>query len=137
MVGQDLVRAFYRLFYLQFCYLSDQSKNTVQQRFCYQFEEYLYIKTVVTIYPTGLVTNWLLSSFCPFLKTKFSASCWSGYKKQSCFLFIASRTLLQSHPKFNILLQKKFLTCYSCLHYSSIIRVLNRVLNPSLIIIPG
>ena len=29
IVGEDLLRAFYRLFYLQFCDSSDQSKNTV------------------------------------------------------------------------------------------------------------
>ena len=32
IVGEDLLRALYRLFYLQFCNSSDQWKNTVQQR---------------------------------------------------------------------------------------------------------
>ena len=29
IVGEDLLRTFYRLFYLQFCDLGDQWKNTV------------------------------------------------------------------------------------------------------------
>ena len=40
-------------------------------------------------------------------------------RNSSVFLFIASRALLQSHAEFNRLLQRNFLTCYSCLYYSS------------------
>ena len=43
------------------------------------------MKTIVTLIPTDLVTNLLLSSFCPFLQTKtrlkFSSSWWSGNDK--------------------------------------------------------
>ena len=46
--------------------------------------------------------------FVLFYKPKkrvwFAASWWSGNEKYFCFLFIASRALLQSHPEFNILL---------------------------------
>ena len=63
------------------------------------------MKIIVTIIPTDLVTNLLASSFCPFLQTKrktwFSASWWSGNEKYFCFLFIASRALLQSQAEFN------------------------------------
>ena len=38
-----------------------------------------------------------------------------------CFLFIESRTLLQSHAKFKRLFWRNFLTCYSCSYYSSMI----------------
>ena len=40
----------------------------------------------------------------------------------SFFFFIASRALLQGYAKFNRLLQRNFLTCYSCSCYSSMIR---------------
>ena len=42
-----------------------------------------------------------------------------GKEKYFCFLFIASRALLQSHTECNGHLQRNFLTCYSCLYYSS------------------
>ena len=83
------------------------------------------MKIIVTKIPADFVTNSLLSSFCPFLQAKtrirFSASWWSGSKKYFCFLFIASRALLQSHTEFNRLLQGNFLKCYSCSYYSSMI----------------
>ena len=45
---------------------------------------------IVTIIPTDLVTNSLLSLFCPFLETnnkiKFSRISWSGNQKYFCFL---------------------------------------------------
>ena len=47
-------------------------------------------------------------------KIRFSASWLSGNEKYFCSLFIVSRTLLQSHAKFNRLLESNFLTCYSC-----------------------
>ena len=68
---------------------------------------------IVTIIPTDLVKNSLLSSFVLFYTSKtrirFSASWWSGNKKYFCFFFITSCTLLQSHVKFNKLLQRNFL----------------------------
>ena len=51
MVGEDLLRAFYKLFYLQFCDSSDQC------------ERYFYMKIIITIVPTNLFTNSLLSLF--------------------------------------------------------------------------
>ena len=72
------------------------------------------MKIIVTIIPTDLVTNSLLSSFCPFLHTKknsefkqefrLSASWWSGNEKYFCFWFIASGVLFQSRAEFNRLL---------------------------------
>ena len=64
------------------------------------------MKIIVTIIPTDLVTDLFLSSFFvlsdkPKPRTRFSASWWSGNEKYSCFLFIASRALLQSHAEFN------------------------------------
>ena len=81
------------------------------------------MKRIATIIPTDLVTNSLLSSFWTFLQTKtrirFSASWWSGNEKYFCSLFIASRALLQSDAEFNRLLKRNFITCYSCLYFSS------------------
>ena len=84
------------------------------------------MKIIVTIIPTDLVTNLLLSSFFflsykPKTRTWFSASWWSGNEKYFCFLFIGSRALLQSHAEVNRLLYRNFLTCYSCSYYSSMV----------------
>ena len=83
------------------------------------------MKIIVTIIPTDLVNNSLLSSFCPFLQTKnknqFFHKWWSGNEKYFYFLFIASHALLQSHAEFNRLLQMTFLACYSCSYYSSML----------------
>ena len=80
------------------------------------------MKITVTIIPTDLVTNLLLSSFCVS----------SGNEKYFCFLFIAIRALLQSHAEFNGLLYRNFLVCYpvrvivpcSLLKHKFIIRLL-------------
>ena len=66
------------------------------------------MKIVVIIIPTDLVTNSLLSSFCPYLQPKKQES---GFEqvgglvtKNICFLFIVSRAILESHTEFNKLL---------------------------------
>ena len=88
--------ATFRKSVLQICDSSDQviSRKTL-------FDRYFYMKMVVTIIRTDLVTNLFLSSFFFLshkLKTrvKFSASWWSGNEKYFSFLFIAIRALLQS-----------------------------------------
>ena len=53
-------------------------------------------------------------------RTRFSASWWSSNEKYFCFLFVASRILLQRYAKFNRFLQRNFLTRYSCSYYSSV-----------------
>ena len=66
------------------------------------------MKISVTIIPRGLVGNYFLSSFYPFLQTKnmirFSASWWSGDEKYFCLLFVASGALLQSNAELRIFL---------------------------------
>ena len=64
------------------------------------------MKIIVTIIPTDLVTNSLLSTFCPFLQTKNknqvgggSATWWSGNEKYFCVLFIASHIYFKAMPK--------------------------------------
>ena len=107
IVGKDFLRAFYRLFYLQFCDSNDQWKNTVAKVLLAIGKIFLN-KNNLTIIPTDLVTNWLLFSFCPFLQTKNKnqvlISWWSCNEKYFCSLFIASLALLQSHVEFNRLL---------------------------------
>ena len=68
------MRAFYKLLYLRFRDSSDQHKNAVQQRFYLQFERYFCMKIIVTIIPTGLVTNSYFSFFYPFLEIQKQAS---------------------------------------------------------------
>ena len=66
------------------------------------------MKIIVTIIPTGLATNLLLSSLVLSHKLKtrtwFLASWWSGNEKYFSFLFVASPALHQSHAEFNRLL---------------------------------
>ena len=64
------------------------------------------MKTIVTIIPTNLISNYsLLSAFCLFLDTRnknqIFGYCWSGNDKYYCFLFKVSHTLLQNHAEFN------------------------------------
>ena len=68
IVGEDLLRAFYKLFCLQFCVSSDHWKNTVYQRSYKEFERHM--KIIVTIIPANLVANSLLPLFRPFVETK-------------------------------------------------------------------
>ena len=69
------------------------------------FEKYFYMKKIATLIPTDLVKNLLYSFFAlseiPTVRIIFSASWWSDNEK---YFFIASRTLHQSHGKFNRLL---------------------------------
>ena len=51
----------------------------------------------------------LIFSQKPKTRIKFPASWWSRNAKYFCFLFIASRALLQRHVEINRLLHKDFL----------------------------
>ena len=92
----------------------------IKNTFPYKFERYFYMKIIVTIIPTDLVTNFFYPLFVlsctPKTRIRFSRSWWSGNEKYFCFLFKASCALLQSHAEFN------FLTCYSCSYYSFMIQ---------------
>ena len=69
--------------------------------------KYFYMKRIISTIPTGLVTNSLLSSFCPFLQTKNKNQVQQVgglVTINISLLFIASRVLLQSQAKFNRLL---------------------------------
>ena len=100
MVGVALLRAFDKLFYLQFCDSSDRLKNIVQERFYQQFERYFYIKIIGTIIPTYLVRN-----FSPLFvlsynnkkkkkkkRIKLSASCQFGNQVFCFLLYSESRS---------------------------------------------
>ena len=60
------------------------------------------MKIIAIIIPTDLMTNPLsVLSYKPKTRIRFSASWWPGNEKYFCFLFIASRALLQSDAEFN------------------------------------
>ena len=105
-----------------------QAISEKTQTFYKEFEIHFYMKIIVTIILTNLVTNSLLSLFCPFVETKTKNQIFSKIvacnKTYFCFLFLASRALLQRYAKFNKLVQKDFLTCCSCSYGSSIIILL-------------
>ena len=97
MVGVALLRAFDKLFYLQFCDSSDQLKNIVQERFYQQFEIYFYIKIIGTIIPTYLVRNFsplfvLSQNQKKKTRIKLSASCQFGNKVFCFLLYSESRS---------------------------------------------
>ena len=56
------------------------------------------MKIILTIIPTGLVTNSLLFSYFPFLTNQKQES---DFQQVGGFLFIGSRTVLQTHDEFN------------------------------------
>ena len=71
------------------------------------------MKMIVTAIPRYLVTNFAFMLFFSFLLNQKQES---GFQqvggrvtRNNCFLFIASRALLQSHAEFNKLLQNNFL----------------------------
>ena len=88
------------------------------------------MKIIITIIPTDLVQvrfyPLFVLSYKPKTRIRFSASWWSGNEKYFCFLFTASRALLQSHAELKRLLQRNFLTCYSCLYYSYTVEAIIR-----------
>ena len=69
-VGMDLLRAFCKLFYLQYLVSNNQWKNLVQQRLYVLFKRHFNMKTIVTLVPTDLVTNQILSFFVLSYKAK-------------------------------------------------------------------
>ena len=72
---------------------------------------------------TGFISLCKISLLCmTFIETKSKNEIFSNMvvwnEKWFCFLFIASRALLQRYAEFNRLLEKDFLTCYSNSYYS-------------------
>ena len=63
IVGEDLLRASYHLFSLQFCFSSQQWKNSLQQIFYMEYERPFYMNIIVSIILKNLVKNSLLSPF--------------------------------------------------------------------------
>ena len=82
------------------------------------------MKMIVTMIPTNVDPNSLLSLFFPFKETKNKNKIFTKlvvWFRQIVLLFVLkSHTLLQRYAEFNKLLQKNFLTCYSCFYYSSV-----------------
>ena len=80
--------------------------------FYWQFERHFYMRVIVFIIPTNFyLYSFVFFSLKPKTRINFSASWWSGNKRYSWLLFIASRASLQRHAEFNSLLQRNFLTC--------------------------
>ena len=114
IVGKDLLRAFYRLFYLKFCDSSDQwKKHCVTKILLAAWEIFLhennrnYISYIFG-YKFAFIV-FLFISYEPKTRIWFSASWWSTNEKYFFLLFIASRVLLQSHAEFNRLYKGIFL----------------------------
>ena len=63
IVDEDLLEVLYKL-------CSGFCVSSVYERFYKEFQKNIYMKMIVTIIPTNLVTNSLLSLFCPFTGPK-------------------------------------------------------------------
>ena len=75
-------------------FLHENNRNYNSDRFSYKFAFILFLS---------------------FLKNQNQeASWWSSNEKYFWFFFMMSHALFQSHAKFNRLLQRNILTCYSC-----------------------
>ena len=74
-------------------FLHEKSRDSNSYRFSHKFFFYLLF----------------IFSYKPITRIGVSASWWSGNEKYFCFLFIASRALLQSHAEFNRLYKIIFL----------------------------
>ena len=86
-------RMFNKLFYMHFCDLNDQCKTMWSK----DFEINFYMKIIVTIIPTNLITNLLLLLFCPFLQTKNKNQIFSSLTKEF-FSFVYIETHSTSKP---------------------------------------
>ena len=82
------------------------------------------MKIVVAIIPTDLVTNSLLSSFCPLLHFKNKNQVFSRLViwKQEIFLFFVYALYFKAMQNSTDFYKNNFLTCYSCLYYSSMMQ---------------
>ena len=87
----------YKLFYFGFCALSDQGKKAVYQRSYKEFERHFYSYKFAFI---------LVLAFRRNQKQESRFQQVGGLETTNifCFLFIASRTLLQRYTEFNKLL---------------------------------
>ena len=123
-VGKDLLKAFYKLFCLQFCFLNWSVKRHWKVKILQGILEFLLNENNCTCNTYKFSYKFTFIPLCvPSLKPKariqFSASWWSGDEKYLCFLIIVSCTLLQGCPKLKRLLLMDFLTCYHCSYYAS------------------
>ena len=82
------------------------------------------MKIVVAIIPTDLVTNSLLSSFCPLLHFKNKNQVFSRLViwKQEIFLFFVYPLYFKAMQNSTDFYKNNFLTCYSCSYYSSMMQ---------------
>ena len=107
-VGEDLLRAFCKLFYLWFFISSDQWKNTVQQRFYVLFERHFYMKINCNFNAYRFSCQLVAFSLLFFHMEQKWRSIFKevgGLVTKNVFVFLkASRAQLQRHTEFNRLL---------------------------------
>ena len=107
-VGEDLLRAFCKLFYLWFFVSSDQWKNTVQQRFYVLFERHFYMKINCNFNAYRFSCQLVAFSLLVFHMEQKWRSIFKeagGLVTKIVFVFLkASRAQLQRHTEFNRLL---------------------------------
>ena len=108
IMGEDLLRAFCRFFYLRFCDSKDQGKKCVAKILVEIWEVFLHenncnYNSHRFNYKFAFI---LCLSFLTNQKQESSFRQVGGLvtRNISIFLFILSRTLLQSHAEFNRLL---------------------------------
>ena len=106
IVGEDLLRAFCRLFYLWFVFPVIDKIHSVANTLLAVLETFSY-GIIATIIPTNLIANLFTKPLFCCIETKdknqISACWWSGNELYLFlyFLFRPSRALLQRHAKFS------------------------------------
>ena len=117
-VGEDLLRAFYKLFCLRFCVSNDQWKNTVAR--------ILQGILDVTIINYNSYKFSYKFDFIPVLSFRRNQKQESKFQQVGDLVtrnispFCLYRLYFKAMPK-SIDFYKDFLTCYSCSYYSSMV----------------
>ena len=114
-VGDDLLKAFCKLLFA--CvHFKRSAKEDYVAKILHAIWDTFYMKIIVTLIPIDLFL--LLSLFRSIFWSKnenqFFRKLLVWQWKKFLLIFIASRTLLQSHAEFNKLLYWNFRACYFC-----------------------
>ena len=99
------------------------SERTLQQRFNQEFERCFYMKIIVTIIRIDLDTNFILFlSFLANQKQELDFQQVGGLVTRNTSVFCSQRVTLYFTAMPRLTFIRNFLTCYSCLYCSCMIK---------------
>ena len=127
----NLLMTFCKLFYLRLCFSSDHLKSNEQQRFQRQYKKHFYMRVILILIPTNLVTNWFLSLCFPLVKSKNKNRFFSKLVIFQFLVYSGSRSTSKA-----CLIQQTFAKefCYMlfCFHYSFMEKLIYQQSNQTL-----